>query len=185
MNEGERGGKAGDCGRDDRQGPRPTSAQELSPVLERHCQWVASGWEMGKRADLHGRDLHTEDLRGVVLADADLHRADLHGALLTGAELDGADLHRADLHEANMRGADLQWADLHDADLHGADLRGAMLKEADLHRADLHAADLTYAQFTGADLRGADLRQVRGLTRAQVNDARTNSSTRLPPGLRV
>jgi uncharacterized protein YjbI with pentapeptide repeats len=60
-----------------------------------------------------------------------------------------------------------------------------MLKEADLHRADLHAADLTYAQFTGADLRGADLRQVRGLTRAQVNDARTNSSTRLPAGLRV
>jgi uncharacterized protein YjbI with pentapeptide repeats len=160
-------------------------AEELAPVLDRHRQWVASGWEAGKRADLHGRDLHTVDFRGALLADADLHRADLHGAALNGADLDGADLHRADLHGADMRGADLQWADLHDADLHEADLRGALLEEADLHRADLRAADLTHAHLQGADLRGADLRDARGLTRTQVDTATTNGATLLSFGLRA
>jgi uncharacterized protein YjbI with pentapeptide repeats len=168
-------------------GPAPTCglAQELGAVLDRHRQWVASGWEAGKRADLHGRDLHAADLHSALLPAADLHRADLHGALLNGAELNGADLHRADLHGADLRGADLQWADLHDADLHGADLRSALLEDADLHRADLHAADLTYAHLRGADLRGADLRDVRGLTRAQVEAATTNGGTLLPKSFPV
>ena len=48
-----------------------------------------------------------------------------------------------------------------------------------------HAADLTYAQLRGADLQGADLRDVRGLTRAQVDVARTNGGTLLPPRLLV
>lgn len=166
---------------------------ELGPALERHRQWLGSGWESGKRADLHGRDLHATDLCGVLLTDADLHRCDLHQAMLVGAELDGADLHRADLHGAHLSHADLQWADLHEADLHDADLSGAVLEEADLHRADLHAADLTDARLygadlrgadlRGADLRGADLRGARGLTVAQVSDATTDASTRLPGGM--
>ena len=182
MNESFRGGEVASAG-----APADTSGivPELVPVLDRHRQWVASGWEAGKRADLHGSDLNTANLSGVLLADADLHRADLHYALLAGADLEGADLHRADLHEADMRDSDLQWADLHDFDLHGANLRGAMLKEADLHRADLHAADLTNAQLGGADLRDADLRGVRGLTRAQIETATTNSGTLLPPSLRI
>lgn len=157
----------------------------LVPILDWHRQWIASGWEMGKRADLHGRDLHALDLRGAILVEADLHRCDLHGALLNDAELDGADLHRCDLHEADMANADLQWADLHDADLHGANLRGAVLAQADLHRADLHAADLTSAQLSGADLCGADLREARGLTRAQLDTAMTNTGTLVPPALRA
>ena len=155
------------------------AVERLGSVLDRHRQWVGSGWEAGKRADLHGRDLHAADFSGALLTDADLHRADLHGATLRGAEFDGADLHRADLHGADMQGADLQWADLHDADLHAADLRGALLEEADLHRADLHAADLTHARLRGADLRGADLRHARGLSRAQVEEATTNGATLL------
>ena len=49
-------------------GPASTDglAQELDPILDRHRQWVASGWEAGKRADLHGRDLHA-DLRSALL----------------------------------------------------------------------------------------------------------------------
>ncbi len=153
------------------------AAEEFGSVLDRHRQWIGSGWEAGQRADLHGRDLHAADFSGALLTDADLHRADLHGAAMRGADCDGADLHRADLHDADMRDADLQWADLHDADLHGADLRGALLEEADLHRADLHAADLTHARLRGADLRGADLRDARGLTRAQVDTATTDGAT--------
>jgi uncharacterized protein YjbI with pentapeptide repeats len=142
-------------------------AIELETVLDRHQQWVASGWEAGKRADLHGRDLHTFDFRGAILVDADLHRADLHEAAMSKAELDGADLHRADLHGADLRGADLQWADLHGADLHNADLREAFLDEADLH---------------GADLRGADLRRAHGLKPTQLAAATTDTATRLPDG---
>lgn len=158
----------------------PDRSLDLSAVLDRHRQWVGSGWELGQRADLHGRDLHAINLQGAMLADADLHRADLHDAALCAAELDGADLHRADLHGADLREADLQRADLHGADLHGADLRGALLAEADLRRADLHEADLTNAQLSGADLRAADLRCARGLTPSQVRAARTDASTRLP-----
>ena len=84
------------------------AAADLVPVLDRHLQWVASGWESGKRADLHGRDLHDIDLHDALLSDADLHRADLHAAVLGGCELLGADLHRCDLHGADLRGADLR-----------------------------------------------------------------------------
>jgi uncharacterized protein YjbI with pentapeptide repeats len=160
--------------------PRQVSRSQLGQVLEKHQAWVGSGWEIGKRADLHRIDLHGQALSGVTLSDADLHAADLHRAELRGADLDGADLHRADLHRADLRGADLQYADLHDADLHGADLRGAVLREADLHRADLHGADLQHADLKEADLRGADLRRVKGLTPSQLGDAHLDRTTRLP-----
>ena len=158
-------------------------ADDLVTVLDRHGQWVASGWECGKRADLHGRDVHETDLRGALLSDADLHRADLHEASLADGELNGADLHRCDLHGADLHGADLQWADLHEADLHGANLHDAVLDEADLHRADLHTADLTHAALSGADLRGADLREARGLCRSQLQAAIIDDATRLPADL--
>jgi uncharacterized protein YjbI with pentapeptide repeats len=169
-------------------GSRMLTKARLESVLERHEAWIGSGWEMGKRADLHGTDLHAFKLQGALLADADLHRADLHCADLQQAELDGADLHRADLHRADLHGADMQWADLHRADLHRADLHGAVLREADLHRADLHeadlhGADLEQADLAFADLRGADLTQVKGLTQAQLNGAQGNATTRLPSGL--
>ena len=160
------------------------SAAELGAVLDKHRAWVGSGWEMGKRADLHGSDLHGRSLPGALLADADLHRADLHRAALPGAELDGADLHRADLHDADLKGADLQYADLHEADLHHADLRGAVLREADLHNADLHGADMKHADLTEADLRGANLKDVKGLTPEQLTHARTDRATLLPASIK-
>lgn len=162
-------------------GKSALSAGELAAVLEKHQTWVGSGWEMGKRADLHGCDLHGRRLPGTLLADADLHRCDLHRAMLPEAELDGADLHGADLHEADLTGADLQHADLHAADLHRADLRQALLREADLHNADLRGANLKHADLTQADLCGANLEGARGLTRAQLTRAHTDAATRLPP----
>ncbi|MGF1639631.1 MAG: pentapeptide repeat-containing protein [Rhodospirillales bacterium] len=159
------------------------SAERLRTVLDRHEAWIGSGWELGQRADLHGRDLHACDLQGVVLAEADLHRADLHCADLAQAELDGADLHAADLHRADLRDAVLEWADLHRADLREADLHGADLREADLHGADLHGANLEGANLEHADLRGADLRRVKGLTSVQLAAATCDEMTRLPAGL--
>lgn len=163
---------------------RSVDGSDLQAALERHRMWIGSGWELGKRADLHRADLHGSDLKEVMLPEADLHAADLHRADLRDADLEGADLHRADLCRAKLHGAELRWADLHRARMCRADLEGADLKEADLHRADLSGANLRGADLRGADLRGADLRRAKGLTQAQIDAACGDPSTRLPHGLK-
>jgi uncharacterized protein YjbI with pentapeptide repeats len=80
--------------------------------------------------------------------------------------------------------ADLTGADLSGADLRGASLRGACLIGADLRRADLRLADLIGADLRGADLGGADLFGSIFLTQPQVDAARGDRETRLPPRLR-
>ncbi|MFI5621751.1 pentapeptide repeat-containing protein [Streptomyces sp. NPDC051567] len=83
----------------------------------------------------------------------------------------------------NHRGADLMGARLRGADLRGANLRGACLIAADLSRADLRTADLIGADLRDTDLRDADLRGALFLTQAQLNAARGNPATRIPPTL--
>ena len=78
---------------------------------------------------------------------------------------------------------DLVGADLRTADLVGADLRGALLLGADLRGARLHRTDLTGADLRGADLRGADLSGALFVTQAQVNSARGDAATAVPPVL--
>ncbi len=82
------------------------------------------------------------------------------------------------------RGADLIGADLRAVDLRGADLRGAFLIGADLRAADLALADLTGADLRGADVAGADLTQALFVAQSQLESARGDRATRLPPGLR-
>ncbi|MBN6054040.1 pentapeptide repeat-containing protein [Nonomuraea sp. RK-328] len=83
----------------------------------------------------------------------------------------------------DRRGADLIGARLRGADLRGADLRGAYLIGADLRGADLRLADLIGADLRGADLSGADLTGSVFLTQPQLNAARGDAATRIPPGL--
>lgn len=80
--------------------------------------------------------------------------------------------------------ADLIGVDLRGADLVGRDLRGAYLIGADLRGADLRRTDLIGADLRGARLDGADLRDCLFLTQQQVNAARGDAGTRLPPALR-
>lgn len=80
--------------------------------------------------------------------------------------------------------ADLIGADLRDADLVGRDLRGAYLIGTDLRGADLRRADLIGADLRGARLDGADLGSAIFLTQPQVDAARGDAGTRLPPALR-
>jgi uncharacterized protein YjbI with pentapeptide repeats len=80
-------------------------------------------------------------------------------------------------------GADLTGADLSGADLSGANLRGAYLIGADLSGADLRTADLTGADVRGADLSGADLTGSIFLTQSQLDAAKGDSGTKLPPSL--
>ncbi|MEE1766967.1 pentapeptide repeat-containing protein [Streptomyces sp. JV185] len=81
------------------------------------------------------------------------------------------------------RGADLIGARLKGADLRGADLRGSYLIGADLTGADLRLADLIGVDFRDANLSGADLTSSLFLTQTQVNAARGDAATKLPPSL--
>ncbi|RAT97339.1 pentapeptide repeat-containing protein [Brevibacillus sp. Leaf182] len=79
------------------------------------------------------------------------------------------------------RGADLIGAKLKGADLRGAQLRGAYLIAADLRGADLRGADLIGADFRDTDVSGANLTETLFLTQVQLNAAKGDASTKLPP----
>jgi hypothetical protein len=83
----------------------------------------------------------------------------------------------------DRRGADLMGKDLRTADLRAVSLRGAYLIGADLRGVDLGTADLLGADLRAADLRGADLSRALFLTQPQVEAARGDGSTTLPPAL--
>lgn len=105
-------------------------------------------------ADLRGRDLSHRYMSHADLREAQLMRADLYMTDLTGA---------------NLVGANLEGANLAGANLCGADLRGANLQKANLLVADLHQACL----------QGASLLETRGLTLAQLHNARYDGMTRI------
>ncbi|MFF5074853.1 pentapeptide repeat-containing protein [Micromonospora olivasterospora] len=90
---------------------------------------------------------------------------------------------RAERPGVDRRGAVLVAADLRRVDLVGANLRGAVLLGADLRGADLTLADVTGADLRGADVRGADLRRALFLHQSQVDAARGDHRTGLPPAL--
>lgn len=96
-----------------------------------------------------------------------------------------SDLVRADLGFApkEHRGADLIGADLRGADLRGANLQGAYLIGADLSGADLRTADLIGADCRDANLGGAALTGSLFLTQSQVDAAKGDAHTTLPPSL--
>lgn len=156
-------------------GLRTLAEGELEGVLKHHHAWIASGWNMGQRADLHHVDLHRADLRAAPLMLVDLHGADLRGADLHDADLESADLRGANLRMADLRSACLKWAELASADLRRANLEGADFREANLCDTDLR----------GANLRGANLSEVIGLTQPQLDAAHGDCGTVLPPDLTI
>jgi pentapeptide repeat protein len=122
------------------------------------------------------------DLGPAELAALDVppHRQEVGGLLQRVSEHVRAGLPQA---RVDRRGADLIGADLRGAALHGASLRGAYLIGADLRGADLRRADLLGADLRAADLRGADLRASLFLTQPQVEAARGDAATGVPPVL--
>lgn len=118
-----------------------------------------------------------------VLAELDVsaHRRDISALLLRASELVRAGSRRP---EGDLRAADLIGKDLRGADLRGASLRGASLIGTDLRGADLRIADLTGADLRGAELGGADLTGSIFLLQSQLDVAKGDPGTRLPPSLR-
>lgn len=120
--------------------------------------------------------------------DVAAHRAEVNELLLKTSELvrdEARRLHKmpSGRRKTPGRGADLIGANLKGADLKCANLRGAFLIAADLRGADLRAADLIGADFRDADLGGADLTETIFLTQAQINAAKGDAGTKLPPSL--
>ncbi|MET9498082.1 pentapeptide repeat-containing protein [Streptomyces sp. NPDC006552] len=120
------------------------------------------------------------DADALLGADVPAIRAEVNTLLLKASDLVRA---KVPGRKKNHRGADLVGARLRAADLRGATLRGALLVAADLTGADLRAADLIGADLRDARLAGADLTGAVFLTQAQVNAARGDAATKLPPGL--
>ena len=83
----------------------------------------------------------------------------------------------------DYRGAALFGAKLKGANLRGANLRGAFLIGADLRGADLRLADFTAADCRDTDLRGADLSGSIFLIQSQLDAAKGDSETKVPPSL--
>jgi uncharacterized protein YjbI with pentapeptide repeats len=112
--------------------------------------------------------------------DVAAYQREVNALLLRTSELVRAEVRHK---KKDYRGADLIGAKLKGTDLRGANLRGAYLIGADLRGANLRMADLTGADFRDADLRGANLTGSIFLIQAQLNAAKGDIETKLPPSL--
>lgn len=112
--------------------------------------------------------------------DIAAHRQKINGLLVRSSELARAEVRQK---KKDLRGADLVGARLKGVDLRGANLRGAYLIGADLRNANLSLADLTGTDLRDADLRGANLATSIFLIQAQLDAAKGNGATKLPPEL--
>ena len=144
--------------------------------------------------DLSGSQLRTE----LMQADQTLRgHADSSPAALAALDVDplwvtvtallrrASQLIRGEVPPGRERsGADLMGRHLAGVDLRRASLRGAYLIGTNLAGADLRLADLAGADLRGAQLAGADLSSSLFVTQAQLDAARGDARTKLPPARR-
>ena len=180
-------------GRDWRQ--KPALAAQMFAVFTIMRQLNELLWYLTEAVTLHpARSLRSELSRALgetgrlthhtpgelLELDVAAHRRQVNALLLRASELVRAEAPRPRL---DHRGADLIGKNFRAADLRGANLRGAYLLGADLRDADLRMADVIGADFRGADLSGADLSESIFLTQFQINAAKGDRDTKLPPSL--
>ena len=98
----------------------------------------------------------------------------------TGDVKEYASVKGGHLRKANMQYADAYQALLVNADISGARLSNAELSDANLANADLSYANLANADLSHANLNGVDLRDAKGLSKSQLNKAKTDEHTLVP-----
>jgi uncharacterized protein YjbI with pentapeptide repeats len=125
--------------------------------------------------------------KSIIELNVPAHRAIVNDLLLRTSELVRAkvSVKKTTIQNKLSRGRDLIGANLRGADLRGANLRGAMLIACDLRESDMRVTDLIGADFRDADLRGANLIGSFFLTQAQVNSAKGDIYTKLPPSFSI
>ena len=173
----------------------PQAAQQMFAVFSTMRQLHELLWYLTEALTLQPvRQLHDELSRTLdetehltlgsadALADLDVaaYRRSVNALLLRASELVRAGVRRRNL---DRSGADLIGANLNGDDLKGANLAGAYLIAADLSGADLRLADLIGADFRNADLSGADLTESIFLTQSQLDAAKGDADTKVPPSL--
>lgn len=162
---------------------------DVAAVIEQHRLWISSNGAQGAKANLEGMSLSGVSLSGQNLAKAnmrgtDLSNADLSNCVLVDADMRNAILSQALLNQAQMAGAKIRHADMQFAQLLETGLQGSDLAGADLRGAVLTGSDLSGANLLGVDLRGADVTAIN-LSQKQLDRARGDHTTKLPPGLFV
>ena len=173
----------------------PQAAQQMFAVFSTMRQLHELLWYLTEALTLQPvRQLHDELSRtldetehltlgsAAALADLDVaaYRRSVNALLLRASELVRAGVRCRNL---DRSGADLIGANLKGDDLKGANLAGAYLIAADLSGADLRLADLIGADFRNADLSGADLTESIFLTQSQLDAAKGDADTKVPPSL--
>ena len=181
-------------GRDWRQAPETAKRMfEVLPIMRQLHEllwYLTEALALPQTRPIHGRlrtkfdetdGLTHREPDALVELDVATHRQSVNELLLLTSELVRAEVPQRE--RKNRRGADLIGAKLRGADLRGADLRGAYLIGADLRGADLRLADLIGADLRDTDLSGAALTGSIFLTQSQVNAAKGDPATKLPPSL--
>lgn len=130
------------------------------------------GGEIAELLTLDVQDLHTQ-VRSTLISISEEVRAPY---------LAGGDDH---LSPALKPGADLMGTNLRSRRLCGANLRGAYLIATDLRDCDLSGVDLLGSDFRDTRLEGADLTKALYVTQPQLNAAKGNQATLLPPDLEM
>ncbi len=180
-------------GQDWRRAPRTAQQMfEVFPIMRQLHEllwYLTEALTLQPAHPLHGQLSHaldeTESLTrdspdSLIELDLAARREGVNALLLGTSELVRAEVRHP---KKDYRGADLIGADLKGADLRGANLRGAYLIGADLTSADLRVADLIGADFRDADLTGADLTESIFLIQSQLDAAKGDTGTKLPPYL--
>ncbi|MDX6337879.1 MAG: hypothetical protein QOG05_5219 [Streptosporangiaceae bacterium] len=180
-------------GRDWRQAP--DTARQMFDVFAVMRQLHEMLWYLGEALSSRAaRPLHSEvklavqttermvHSRADALLELDMraHRRDVNALLLRASELMRASVPGQ---KKDHAGADLIGASLDGADLQGANMRGAYLIGAGLRGANLRMADLTGADLRDADLSAADLTGSLFLVQSQLDAAKGDTATKLPPSL--
>lgn len=132
--------------------------------------------------------LTNQDPKSLINLHVPTHRALVNDLLLQTSELVREKVKKNIEHNKyskKIRSRDLIGANLRGANLRGTNLRGVLLIAADLREADLRMTDLIGTDFRDADLSGANLEGSIFLTQAQLNSAKGNCKTKLPPSLSI
>lgn len=160
--------------------------QELHEILS----YLTEAWTNQETFSIHKELSHAiEEAEQLTMLSPDLllklsipeHRAKVNILLMKTSELIRKDKSSKGNKKLDRSRADLLGANLRGADLKGVNFRGAYLIAADLRNADMRYTDLIGVDFRDANLSGADLTGAIFLTQFQINAAKGDSCTKLPP----
>ncbi|MFD2045271.1 pentapeptide repeat-containing protein [Ornithinibacillus salinisoli] len=123
--------------------------------------------------------------KSILELDVPSHRAIVNELLLRTSEYVRMEV-KNDQNQLNQSEIkDLIGKDVSGVNLSGFNFRGALLIAADLRRSDLRMVDFIGADLRDANISGANLTGSIFLTQAQVNAAKGDKNTELPPHLSI